>query len=76
MLKPHPSLATREGTFASGRTAMATTTTTAPLGVHEKLNRAPSRLGILIFGGVMILGLIFIGASIARDLSDISLGSA
>ena len=36
---------------------MATTTTTAPLGVHEKLNRAPSRLGILIFGGVMVLGL-------------------
>jgi hypothetical protein len=44
---------------------MATTTTNAPLGVHEKLDRAPSRLGILIFGGVMILGLIFIGASIA-----------
>ncbi|HEV3271436.1 MAG TPA: inorganic phosphate transporter, partial [Candidatus Methylacidiphilales bacterium] len=55
---------------------MSTTTTTAPLGVHEKLNRAPSRLGVLIFGGVMILGLIFIGASIARDLADISLGSA
>ena len=55
---------------------MSTTTTTAPLGVHEKLNRAPSRLGILVFGGVLILGLIFIGASIARDLADISLGSA
>ena len=55
---------------------MATSTTTAPLGVHEKLNRRPSRIGILIFGGVMILGLIFIGASIASDLGDISLGSA
>jgi PiT family inorganic phosphate transporter len=55
---------------------VSTTTTTAPLGVHEKLNRAPSRLGILVFGGVLILGLIFIGASIARDLADISLGSA
>jgi len=55
---------------------MATTTTTAPLGVHEKMNRRPSRLGILIFGAVMILGLVFIGASIARDLGDISLGSA
>ncbi|HXH66793.1 MAG TPA: inorganic phosphate transporter [Candidatus Limnocylindrales bacterium] len=54
---------------------MATTSPTAPLGVHEKLNRAPSRLGILIFGAVMILGLVFIGASIARDLGDISLGS-
>ncbi|HTA60383.1 MAG TPA: inorganic phosphate transporter [Candidatus Baltobacteraceae bacterium] len=55
---------------------MATTTTTAPLGVHEKMNRRPSRLGILIFGAVMILGLVFIGASIARDLGNISLGSA
>jgi inorganic phosphate transporter, PiT family len=55
---------------------MATTSPTAPLGVHEKLNRAPSRLGILIFGAVMILGLVFIGASIARDIGDISLGSA
>src|ERR1700739_4303247 len=55
---------------------MATTTSTPPLGIHEKLNRAPSRIGILIFGGVMILGLVFIGASIARDLGDISLGSA
>ena len=52
------------------------TTTTAPLGVHEKLNRAPSRLGILIFAGVLILGLVFIGASIAKDLAGITLGSA
>src|SRR6516165_6585277 len=58
---------------------MATTTPntgTAPLGVHEKLNRGPSRIGTLVFGGVLILGLIFIGASIARDLGDITLGSS
>src|SRR5215475_7093241 len=56
---------------------MATTTsTTAPLGVHEKLNRGPSKIGTLIFAGVMILGLVFIGTSIARDLGDITLGSA
>src|SRR5215471_15639289 len=55
---------------------MATTTsTTAPLGVHEKLNRGPSKTGTLIFAGVMILGLVFIGTSIARDLGDIHLGS-
>src|SRR5215471_12457895 len=55
---------------------MATTTsTTAPLGVHEKLNRGPSKIGTLIFAGVMILGLVFIGTSIARDLGDIQLGS-
>jgi PiT family inorganic phosphate transporter len=52
-----------------------TTTTTAPLGVHEKLNRAPSKVGTLIFAGVMILGLVFIGTSIARDLGDVQLGS-
>ena len=55
---------------------MSTTTTTVPAGVHEKLNRAPSRLGMLIFGVVVISGLIFIGTSIARDLGDLSLGSA
>jgi PiT family inorganic phosphate transporter len=52
-----------------------TTTTTAPLGIHEKLNRGPSKIGTLIFAGVMILGLVFIGTSIARDLGDIQLGS-
>src|ERR1700739_4393496 len=55
---------------------MATTTSTPPLGIHEKLNRAPSRIGILIFGGVMILGLLFIGASISKDLEGVVLGSA
>ena len=55
---------------------MAATATAAPLGVHEKLNRAPSRVGILIFGVVLIVGLIFIGNSIARDLGDLTLGSS
>src|SRR5271166_6388236 len=56
---------------------MATTISpAAPLGIHEKLNRAPSRIGTLIFALVMIAGLIFIGASIARDLGDVALGSA
>ena len=52
-----------------------TTTTTAPLGVHEKLNRGPGKVGTFIFAGVMLLGLVFIGTSIARDLGDIQLGS-
>jgi PiT family inorganic phosphate transporter len=56
--------------------ATTTTTTATPLGVHEKLNKAPSRVGTLIFGVVLILGLVFIGTSIARDLGDITLGSA
>ena len=46
------------------------------LGVHEKLNRAPSRLGIFIFGVVLVAGLIFIGTSIARDLGNLELGSS
>jgi len=55
---------------------VAASTTTAHHGVHEKLNRPPSRIGTLIFGVVMIAGLIFIGTSIAKDLGDVVLGSA
>ena len=63
---------------------MATAATPAPTpaaatrssAIHEKLNRAPSRGGTLIFGLVFIAGLVFIGTSIARDLGNIELGSA
>jgi inorganic phosphate transporter, PiT family len=56
---------------------MATATTTpASQAIAEKLNKAPSRIGTLIFGLVMIAGLIFIGASISRDLGTVRLGSA
>jgi inorganic phosphate transporter, PiT family len=44
--------------------------------LHDKLNRGPSRLGQLIFGIVLLAGLIFIGTSIARDLGNVELGSA
>jgi len=40
------------------------------------LAKRPSKLGALIFVGVLIGGLIFIGASIAKDLSNIVIGSA
>jgi inorganic phosphate transporter, PiT family len=43
--------------------------------VHEKLSKKPSKLGGLIFGLVVVGGLVFIGASIARDLGNIRLGS-
>jgi inorganic phosphate transporter, PiT family len=52
------------------------TTTAAPLGVHDKLNKPPSRIGTLVFGVVLIGGLIFIGNSIAKDLGEVTLGSA
>ena len=43
--------------------------------VHDKLSKKPSRVGTLIFGLVMIGGLIFIGTSIARDLGNIRMES-
>jgi PiT family inorganic phosphate transporter len=44
--------------------------------IEAKLSRGPSRVGTLVFGAVLIAGLIFIGTSISRDLADITLGSA
>ena len=63
--------------MATATTAPATTATTAPSAsaIHEKLNRRPSRVGTLVFGVVLIGGLVFIGTSIARDLGDVTLGS-
>ena len=56
---------------------MATTATAPPsTAIREKLSRGPGRMGILIFGAVLIAGLIFIGTSIARDLGNIQLGSS
>ena len=62
---------------------MATATPTSAAGalpassaVHEKLKRGPSKIGTLIFGIVLIGGLVFIGTSIARDLGNVELGSA
>ncbi len=36
--------------------------------IHDKLAKKPSKLGMLIFGAVLIGGIVFIGSSIARDL--------
>jgi PiT family inorganic phosphate transporter len=60
----------------SAATAQARTPTTVlenreRHSVHEKLSKKPSKTGILIFAGVLIAGLIFIGMSIARDLSGV-----
>ena len=57
-------------------TAPAVTPIPASSAVHEKMKKGPSRIGTLVFGGVFIAGLIFIGTSIARDLNGIVLGSA
>ena len=56
---------------------MATTATTpVSTAIQEKLSRGPSRVGTLIFGVVLVAGLIFIGTSISRDLGNVELGSA
>src|SRR5215475_7430176 len=44
--------------------------------IHEKLNKKPSKIGALVFAGVLIGGLVFIGSSIARDLAGIRILSA
>jgi inorganic phosphate transporter, PiT family len=44
--------------------------------VHEKFAKGPGRTGMLIFGLVLVGGLIFIGASISKDLGDLTLGSS
>jgi PiT family inorganic phosphate transporter len=56
--------------------AAAATAAAPKTAIHEKLNRKPSRGGTLVFGLVLIGGLVFIGTSIARDLGNIELGSS
>jgi inorganic phosphate transporter, PiT family len=43
--------------------------------VAEKMNKPPSKMGTLIFGLVLIGGLVFIGSSIARDMQGVVLGA-
>jgi inorganic phosphate transporter, PiT family len=61
--------------MASISTAAPTAAPIAPPkhSVHEKLAKKPSMVGTLIFGVVLIGGLIFIGTSIARDLGNIQI---
>jgi PiT family inorganic phosphate transporter len=40
------------------------------------MSKGPGKIGMLIFGVVLIAGLIYIGASIARDLSGVRMTSA
>jgi len=44
--------------------------------VHDKMAKGPGKTGALIFVLVLLAGLIYIGAQIARDLGDVTLGSA
>jgi PiT family inorganic phosphate transporter len=68
--------------MATVSAATAAATTAPPLAppakhsVHDKLAKKPSKAGMLIFLGVLVGGLIFIGSSIARDLSGAQMMSA
>ena len=53
----------------TGATSAAPIAPPAKHSVHDKLAKKPSKTGLLIFGLVLVGGLIFIGSSIARDLS-------
>jgi inorganic phosphate transporter, PiT family len=44
--------------------------------VHEKLSKGPSKTGALVFVFVLLSGLTYIGTQIARDLGEVTLGSA
>jgi inorganic phosphate transporter, PiT family len=39
--------------------------------IHDKLNKRPGKIGVLIFGVVLIIGAIYIGSSLASDLSSV-----
>jgi len=57
-------------------TAAVDSTQSVNHAIAEKMNKPPSKMGTLIFGLVMIAGLIFIGTSIARDMQGVVLGAA
>jgi inorganic phosphate transporter, PiT family len=45
---------------------------TAPTSVlDQKLSRTPGKLGILIFGAVLLVGVLYAGSSLLRDLSTV-----
>ena len=44
--------------------------------VHDKMAKGPGKTGALIFALVLLAGLIYIGVQIARDLDQVTLGSA
>jgi len=43
----------------------------APSAVHAKLSKGPGKLGILIFGVVLVVGLVYSGRSLISDLSGV-----
>jgi inorganic phosphate transporter, PiT family len=67
-------MATISAPTASG--ALPATAPPVRHSVHEKMSKGPSKLGMLIFVGVLLGGLVFIGSSVAKDLGNIVVTSA
>jgi PiT family inorganic phosphate transporter len=45
--------------------------TASPTVLDQKLSRSPGKLGILIFGAVLLVGVLYAGSSLLRDLSTV-----
>jgi phosphate/sulfate permease len=55
------------------------TVATAPTGasaVHEKFSKGPGFIGTLVFIGVLVIGIGYIGWSVSRDLANLHVASA
>jgi len=44
--------------------------------VHEKLNKGPGKVGVLIFGLILIVGIVYAGSHLISDLSTVKSTSA
>jgi inorganic phosphate transporter, PiT family len=43
--------------------------------VHDKMSKGPGAVGMLIFGVVLIIGIVYIGYSLSHDLIGLKTGS-
>ena len=58
-------------TSLPARTPATTAKPVAVSAIHDKLAKGPGKIGVLIFGVVLIIGAIYAGSSLASDLSSI-----
>ncbi len=56
-------------------TAAATAATPTTHSVHDKMSKGPGAVGMLIFGVVLIIGVVYIGYSLSHDLIGLKTGS-
>jgi inorganic phosphate transporter, PiT family len=58
-------------TVAASASSASPASPARPAGVHEKFAKGPGMIGTLIFGLVAIIGFIYIGWSLSRDLGSL-----